>query len=464
MVISQKQSQIAELIRERQAKQIFLIGALGTSKTFGAAVALLSVAIKYPGSLIPIGRKNLPELRVGTMLSFLEAAEAMRFRDFKAHQGTMQWTLGNGSILLPIALDHTKDPQFTKVKSINATCGMIDEADGVTHGAHIALFSRTGRRNANGAPSFIIDACNPNEAWIKDEVYDHWRDPEQHGPLPPDVAVIEFKVGDSFLGDDYYDRFESMPKTWRERYLHNNWNYGDDDNSLFKYRHMDRQHVDQYTPDLRYGGYDVARGGKDRSVQAMLEGPVLTDIDIFKDKDEVVDTADQAEMLKKYDAENLIGYENQGIDAVGIGVGVVDSGKKLGMYWHEFMAGAESTETITVKDKNGQRVEVVAFTNLRSQLAYQLSLDLERGDFWLYSGCPFLAEFKKEATMHNYEIKDKVLGLEPKDKVKQRLGHSPDIFDAVLMAYERWRAAYGRGNAVPTVGGSYNGLYGGMHV
>jgi hypothetical protein len=185
----------------------------------------------------------------------------------------------------------------------------------------------------------------------------------------------------------------------------------------------------------------VARGGKDRSVEAQLEGPVLTDIDIFKDKDESIDTAVQADMLKAYCTENLIGYENQGVDAVGLGVGVVDAGKKLDVFWHEFMAGAASTETITVKDKEGKPVEVAAFALLRSQLAYQLALALERGEFFLYSGCPYLAEFKKEATMHNYEIKDKVLALEPKDKVKERLGSSPDIFDAVLMAYERYRNA-----------------------
>lgn len=62
--------------------------------------------------------------------------------------------------------------------------------------------------------------------------------------------------------------------------------------------------------------------------------------------------------------------------------------------------------------------------------------------------------------MHNYEIRDRMLVLEPKDKVKERLGDSPDIFDAVLMGYERVLAAGRGGGAVPTTGGSYDGLYG----
>ena len=50
MVVSQKQARIAEVIRGRVAKQIFLIGSLGTSKTYGTAHAMVSVAHSLPGS------------------------------------------------------------------------------------------------------------------------------------------------------------------------------------------------------------------------------------------------------------------------------------------------------------------------------------------------------------------------------------------------------------------------------
>jgi hypothetical protein len=457
MVISPKQARIAETIRLRQANQIFLIGSLGTSKTFGAAVAMLSVALQYPGSLLVVARKNLTELRTGTLLSFHEAAEAMHLTAFRQTDSPiLQWELENRSLIIFKELDHTKDRQFAKIKSINATAAMIDEADGVVREAHIALFSRTGRHNQNGAPAFILDTCNPNEGWIKEDVYDPWTKDE----MGSEKAVIEFEPSDSFLGAPYYARFENMPLAWKKRYLWNDWNYGDDDTSLFKYRHMDRQTVDTFPPALRYAGDDVARSGKDRSVIAMWEGATLVEIVIVKDKEEVVDTADQAETLKDYATTNLIGYENISVDAVGIGVGVVDHAKKLDMYVHEFMSGAASTETVTVKDKSGNSTEVATYTNLRSQVAHQLARDLENADAFLYSGCPFLSDFKKEATMHNYETKERTLGLEPKDKVKERLGHSPDIFDAVLMGYERVLAAGRGGGAVPSVGGSYEGMYG----
>ena len=74
MVISQKQARTADIIRGRESDQIFMIGALGTGKTLSAAVAMLSVGLTYPGSLIVVARKNLTELKRGTLLSFHEAS------------------------------------------------------------------------------------------------------------------------------------------------------------------------------------------------------------------------------------------------------------------------------------------------------------------------------------------------------------------------------------------------------
>src|SRR3954454_19371697 len=102
----------------------------------------------------------------------------MGFTQFAENRQELTWTFVNGSIIMFLELDHTKDRQFNKIKSINATCAMIDEADGVIEDAHIALFSRVGRRNKNGAPAFILDTCNPNEAWIKERAYNPWHEPE----------------------------------------------------------------------------------------------------------------------------------------------------------------------------------------------------------------------------------------------------------------------------------------------
>jgi phage terminase large subunit len=463
VVISSKQSKIPENIKAGK-RQIFLIGSLGTSKTFGAAVAILSVAIKYPGSVIPVARKNLTELKRGTLLSFHEAAQEMGLTQYRENRQEMTWTFENGSIIMFLELDHTKDPQFSKIKSINATCAMIDESDGVIEGAYIALYSRTGRHNKNGAPAFILTTCNPNESWVKLRAYNPFKKPKEYGKLPADTAVVEFEPKDSFLGSDYYDRFEDMPLPWKKRYLWNDWDYGDDDNSVFKYRFMDRCHVEKYAPALRFTGNDVARTGRDRSVIAMWEGNCLVDIKITKDTDEQVDTADQADMLYQYNTDNVVGAERSIVDGIGVGVGVIDGCRKLGHAVKSFVAGAKSTKMTTVREKsvNGtvRVIQIPLYNNLRSEAAFVLANDIEKGLVQFYDGCPLLSDFKKEATMHNFEIRDRQMILESKDKVKERLGHSPDLFDAVVMSYWLQKKQGQADTAIISTGGDYDDLYG----
>jgi hypothetical protein len=55
----------------------------------------------------------------------------MNLSGYIATRSPAEWRFDNGSLIMFVELDHTKDPQFTKIKSINATAAMIDEADGV---------------------------------------------------------------------------------------------------------------------------------------------------------------------------------------------------------------------------------------------------------------------------------------------------------------------------------------------
>jgi len=414
--ISQKQNQIAQAIKNRKAKVIVLAGALGTSKTFGAAAILISLAKQYPGSVIGVGRRNTTEMKRGTMLSFHEAAKKMNVTDFAENKNEMRWTFANDSIIMFFEIDRAHDADFSKIKSMNLTCALIDEADAVLQEGFLATYGRVGRANENGAPDFVILACNPNEAWIKENYYDK----HKAGTLPDSVEFIEFEMSDSFLPRDYYDKFMDSPNNWKQRYLYNNWQYGDDDNSLFKYSFLDRAHVTTIEEGTRYAALDVARFGHDRSVAALWEGKQLIDIKILKDKEEKITNTALAVKYKSYCEANRVGYENATVDAVGVGAGVVDYLHELEFYCKEFVAGAHS-------DGN--------YNNLRSEATHRLAQDIEREEVKFLDSCPYLTELKKELTMQSYSIVDKQLILESKDKVKARIGMSPDIADAVIMAY-----------------------------
>lgn len=407
---------IAETIKARKAKIIVLVGSLGTSKTFGAAAILISLAKQYPGSRIGVGRRNTTEMKRGTMLSFHEAASEMNVKDFSENKLEMRWTFENGSTILFFEIDQSHDRDFSKIKSMNLTCAFIDEADAVMQEGFLTTYGRVGRANKNGSPDFIILACNPNERWIKELYYDKWK----AGTLPEGVVVIEFDMADSFLPQSYYEKFMDSPNNWKQRYLYNNWSYGDDDNSLFKYAHLDAAHITAVEEGTRYAALDVARFGSDRAVAALWEGKALIDIKILKEKDEKITNPDLGRKFKAYCEAMRVGYDHATVDAVGNGSGVVDWLHENDFECKSFIAGAKA-------DGN--------YNNLRSESTALLAQDIEKGEVKFLDSCPYLSELKKELTMQQYQVVERQLILESKDKVKARLGMSPDIGDAVIMGY-----------------------------
>lgn len=416
--ISQKQNQIAQAIKSRKKKIIVLTGPLGTSKTFGAAVMLISLAKQYPGSVIGVGRKNTTEMKRGTMMSFNEAARKMGITSYSENKLDMRWTIYNGdsedSIILFFEMDQSKDREFSKIKSMNLTCAFIDEADAIKKEGFLAVYGRVGRANDNGAPDFMMLACNPNETWVKEDYYD------QKDNLSDEAEFIEFEMKDSFLDQSYYDKFESAPNNWKQRYLYNNWSYGDDDNSLFKYKYLDRSHISVLDDGKRTAALDVARFGQDRSVAAIWQGNQLIDITIMKDKEDKITNTELARKFRAYCIENQVGYENACVDAVGNGSGVVDTLHDEGFEVKEFIAGAAAEGN---------------YNNKRSESTHQLAQAFEREEAKILDSCAYIGELKKELTMQNYKVVDKQLIIESKDKIKERLGMSPDVADAVIMAY-----------------------------
>lgn len=423
-----------QAVKSRKYDLIYLIGAIGTSKTYVKAFALVQIALQYEGSFIPVGRKTLAEARLGTWLTILEVLDNCQLvegQDYRKTEGNeLKIRFKNKSIIQIVPIDLSKDRQWTKIKSINATSAGVDEVDAVDREGFLTFSSRTGRRNANDAPAVTIATCNPNETWVKDNVYTPWR----NGTLAKTSLVIEFQMEDSFLyHTGYYNRYELNPPQWKERYLKNNWEYLDDDNSLFKSRVLDSIYVDEYPTEgsTIYLGIDVAREGKDRSVFAKIVGNVLVDVRVYtKDELERLALTEEKDAppyniilgreVYKYAMREEIGYSNSACDAVGNGGGVVDYLRSVQFKINEFKAGERSEEN---------------FNMMRSEMYFKLAKDMEKKEFLFWSGCPFLSELKMELLYHLYTTEDKVVKVESKEQLKKRLGKSPDIADAVIIAY-----------------------------
>lgn len=417
-----KQQQVVQLIKNPQIDVIVLIGSVETGKTYIAAHAMVSIADVYPNTFIPIIRLNKTTAKHTVLRSYLHVLAECNYEenvDYRLNRNEGEIILmHNKSTMLLVEADHTKDPDHMKLKGLEANAMHIDEVDEIIQTAYEMAQSRVGRDSKHPAPPVTIVTMNPNNKWCKTEFYDKWKKDE----LPSNIAVIEFTRYDSWSPQERYEKFiASRPRPWIERYINNNWDFEDDMDSLFKYRYFDACLTDKLPDnDTRYIGYDVAREGTDRSVAALWYGNTLVDIQYFKDKEEQISTDDQALALIRYMTQNAVTKDHTAVDAVGVGVGVVDFMGSRGLKPLEF--------------KSGSRPSLPEYDMLRSEVIYYFARGLEKGTIKIYEGCPFRNELISEAMAHNHKTTDKVLAVESKKDVKKRTGSlSPDIFDAVVM-------------------------------
>lgn len=426
-----KQQTVVDLINDPTIHTIVLIGSVGTGKTDVAAHIGISIAYQFPKTYWTVFRQNISTAKRSVIPSYLNMLDIMNFEegiDYRYNRQDFEIRIShNQSIIGFVEADVTKDREGRKIKGINASGNHIDEADELEQTMFVTATSRRGRRNQNGQPSVSIITMNPNDSHLKEKYYDPWK----AGTLPKGVAVVEFTIEDSWQTKEDIDAMMTNPMPWVERYIRNNWSYKDDIGSLFKYRYFDAARTDKVsTQGFNSIGYDVARSGTDKSVIALWWGKTLMDIVIVKDKNDQIKTDDQALEVIKYMTQNAVLAENVAIDAVGIGVGVIDHMHSKGINVREFVSGATPYMPESLKKQGVQ----AKYDNLRSQVIYEFSQGLERGEIKIYEQCPFRKELISEAMLHQHEISDKKLSVESKEKVKERLnGMSPDIFDAVVM-------------------------------
>lgn len=416
-----KQQQIIQLVNNPDIDVIVLIGSIETGKTYAAAHAIISIADTFPNSFIPIIRLNKTTAKQTVFRTYLKVLNDSNFVegiDYTVERNIGEIRLMNKSIMTIIEADHTIDRDHMKLKGLEANAEHIDEVDEIIESAFDMAQSRVGRDPNQKAPPITIVTMNPNNKWCKTRFYDKWK----KGELPKNIAVIEFTRYDSWSDQSRYDKLmETRPKPWIERYINNNWDFADDDNSLFKYRHFDSAVVTMLDINAkRFDGYDVARSGTDRSVIALWYERTLVDIVVVKDKDQQITTDEQALELIKYNTQNAVLSENCAIDGVGIGVGVIDHMHSKGIIVKTFISGAKPT--------------VDTYDNLRSQVIFEFAQGLEKGTIKIYEGCSYRNELISEAMAHNHDVNDKKLSVESKDDIKKRTGGlSPDIMDAVVM-------------------------------
>lgn len=420
-----RQHEAYQALEDNVSKFVVFGGGAGGGKTWLICEWLMIKAISYPDTRWFIARNELTRLMQSTYVTFTKVASHHNFKDWKLNGKYNYIEFGNGSrIDLLDVKKNPSDPLFERFGSTEYTGGALEEAGEIDYGAFDVLKARVGRhknKEYNIKPKILI-TCNPKKNWLYNTVYK----PFKEGQLHSDFAFIQALYNDNpHTADTYAEQLSSISdRTMKERLMFGNWEYENDSRALMTYDNI----VDLFTnsiPPTKHEKYliaDIARYGNDRSVITIWSDFTCTDILIYQKTG--LDFI--AEEIKRLLIEKQIPYSKCLIDEDGIGGGVVDMLRGV----KGFMANKTPfLNRFTGKPDN--------FGNLKSQAHFTFADFVNNHKLAIKAD---ISEETKSQIIQELEVvrsKDEViegkLQVESKEMVKELIGRSPDIADALIM-------------------------------
>jgi hypothetical protein len=417
-----KQKLCCQFWADRTTTDIVYGGSKGSGKSFIGCSLIFASALMYPGTHWFIARKSLTNLRKFTIPSIHEVLSIWGLSD-KYHRYNGQdnyFTLHNDSrVYLLDAKYLPSDPEFYRFGSMQNTGGWIEEAGEFEEAAKNNLAASIGRwKNSEyNLPGKLLQTCNP----AKNYLYPNYYQLNKAGTLPDYVKFIQALPQDNkCLPPGYLPHLErTLSKNEKERLLHGNWEYDDDPSALMDYpKIMDVFTNEHVQPGERFVSADIARLGGDRIVIIEWNGWRGKITAYSRQRIDVTTTYIQSAMTR-----NQTGASNVIVDEDGMGGGPVDFLRVNGFVNNS----SPLPNPVTGAKEN--------FDNLKSQCYFKLADIVNRNQ--LYLECD--EELRPLIIGELEQVKQKILdsdmkkGVIPKEKVKEKLGRSPDFADAIMM-------------------------------
>ena len=418
MKLTKKQSNALDLLEDNKTNELLFGGGAGGGKSMLGCYWILKSAVKYPNTRYLIGRailKTLKETTLNTMFDVMKIQGLEKDAHYSINLGTNIITLFNGSqILLKDLYQYPSDPNFDELGSLEITGAFVDEANQITEKCKEILRSRIRYKidEYNLIPK-ILFTCNPAKNWTYSQFYK----PDKEQTIPKNKAFIQSLVTDNInISQHYIESLRSLDKVSRERLLYGNWEYDSDPSKLIEYDNILNIFENKTQDgDLKYYiSCDVARYGDDRTVILIWHGLKILHYKILS-KASIVETAN---VIRDYSSVYKIPMHQIIVDEDGVGGGVIDILKCKGFVNNS-------------KALNGEN-----YINLKTQCYYKLAalindkkltwaeIDIETKNL--------LIEELEQVKAKDID-KDNKLSILSKEKVKETIGRSPDISDAVMI-------------------------------
>jgi len=422
---SKKQLIAFDLLEDNETTELFYGGAAGGGKTYLGCVWIIYCSLKYPGSRWLIGRAILKSLKESTLLTFFEICREWGLaagKNYKYNSLESVIKFENGSeVYLKDLFAYPSDPEFDKFGSTEYTGVFIDEGSQITGKAKNIVMSRIRYKleEFNLIPKLFI-ASNPSKNFLYYDFYKHWKD----NSLPLFRKFIPALVQDNpFISKHYIENLKKLDKVSKERLLYGNFEYDDDPAKLFEYDDI----IDLFTnsveeTDVKYFTVDVARFGSDRTVLVKWQGFFIYEVIVLP----ISSTKQVRELIEKEMAKDKVPRSRVVIDEDGVGGGVVDE-----------LPGVKGFVNNSRAILNSAKPETGNYANLKSQCYFYLADLVAKSKIGVF---PDIDVNLKEQVIEELEQikrkdvdKDGKLAVIGKDVIKDNLGRSPDLADALMM-------------------------------
>jgi hypothetical protein len=416
--LTKKQSQAWKLLMDDKTNIVLYGGSAGAGKSWLGCLWVTTLCLKYNGIRCLIGRTVLQQLKLTTLNTLFEVLQQMGLKSGEHYVYNGQSnviTFNNKSeIILKDLQFQPSDPNFDSLGGIEITACFIDEAAQISYLAYNILKSRIRFKltEYNLQPKMLM-TCNPGQVWLKKEFYI----PYIQETLDPSKAFVPaLPLDNPHLPASYIEMLKSLPPSQRRRLLEGDWNYMEEDDSLFNFDHISSsvyKNVPQGT-DKKYLSVDVARFGGDRSVIVVWSGLVALEVKVYTKLSTTELSTEITDIMRMYG----IHPTNVIVDSDGVGGGVAD-----------IIRGSNFVN-------NSKALHEQNFINLKSQCYVKLSELFKEGKISINVMEPSIVD---ELTQELLAVKlkdidkDNKVAVMSKDEMKKILGKSPDLSDAFMM-------------------------------
>jgi len=406
-------------LRDPKILEVLYGGAKGGGKTVLGCMWLFSECVelirqfqlkpsKYPVPVAFMGRKQSVDMNDTTLETWKAVIPQSHYRIASQDKEII--------VLETVKIQYggfDKTETVNKFQSSEYVKLFLDQAEELTRDDY-AFAKGTLRKKINDQePMYkVLLTANPAEGWLKDEFITTRSETREFiKALPTD---------NPFLSSGYITRlreaFQHRPEL-TEAYINGNWDVLGADDLVIKSGWLDQAQAKKELGERdsrKLVACDVARFGKDETVIYAFEGAKVIDSLIYGQRSTMETAGNIQAMLRKYGADICI------VDADGVGGGVVDRLRELGVKVLEFHGSAKPSEELETR-----------FLNKRAEAWWKTADRFAKGSVVLHSDVKCrnqLADIRYK-THSNGSIK-----IESKDDIVKRLGgESPDRGDCFVL-------------------------------